>query len=1054
MTPPTPLELPNALVSAILEGSAVLFLGAGASSLARHPRGEKVPTSGDLKNKLSDKFLGGKLKTRSLSHLAEMCISETNLFSVQQFVRDTLLPFEPADHHLIIPSFRWHALVTTNYDLILEKAYTNARNAKQQLVVFTKNGQQIDSRLKTLPNGVRYIKLHGSIDNINDDELPLILAKEQYVRYKKHRTRLFTGFQQIGYEFPIIFCGYSIDDQHIQEILFDLSDNGISRPRYYIVNPDLDEVERRYWESHRISCIDGTFASFLKSLEQAIPEHKRVLSTLAEGDGDSVRVFYRVSRATTSPVLKSFLSSDVDHVCSGMATSTSSPRQFYRGADTGWGPIESQLDVRRRITDNILVDAILADEAERQRLVDLHVIKGAAGHGKTTTLRRVAWEAAHQYERLCLFVREAGSLSAEALCELGELTKTRVFLFVDRAALHADDIHTVIGESLRRKIRLTILTAERDNEWNVRCGILDEYVAQDYPLRNLSEREIRSLLDKLERHESLGHLSMLPYSERVREFIERAERQLLVALHETTLGQPFEEIVKDEFDRLIPEEAKLLYLDICVLNRLSVPVRAGLIARVTGIRFEDFEMRFLKPLEHVVKSHIDRYVGDRMYSARHPHIADLVFQQCLADPEKRFDRLIRIMDGINVDYSSDNEAFRAMIRGRQVRELFSSHELGRRIYDRVLEIVGDDPHAHQQRGIFEMTHPGGNLRRAEESLMRALEIAPYDKSIQHTMGNLKRQQANETGDALLKQKLRQQSKSYLYGQVRGAARTSHGFHTLVLLLVDQLRDLLRSKGTEALDKPSARVVVELVRDIEFHLREGQQQFPDQERLLTAEATFREVLEEDRRAVEVLRTAFEKNPRAEWVGIRLSRRLVERGDISGARGVLTKCARENPGSKAVNFALAKFFIRHGDREERAKVLQLLRRSFSDGDTNFDAQFWFARENFLVGNLQESDKMFSKLGGAVNDPVLRNRIRGFILDESGRVKRFRATVRKREEAYFFATPEAFPRDVFCHASQVADEIWDNVYVGSVLELEIGFSMRGPAARPAVQQARHID
>ena len=99
------------------------------------------------------------------------------------------------------------------------------------------------------------------------------------------------------------------------------------------------------------------------------------------GGTETVRKFYRIANASESAALSNFLSVDVDHVKGNLATDTKAANHFYRGSDNSWGPIESNLDVPRRITDNIIVDAILADEQERQNIVDLHVIKGPAGHG-------------------------------------------------------------------------------------------------------------------------------------------------------------------------------------------------------------------------------------------------------------------------------------------------------------------------------------------------------------------------------------------------------------------------------------------------------------------------------------------------------------------------------------------------------------------------------------------------------------------------------------------------------------------------------------------------
>ena len=1045
MADPILPRLPDTLISAVVSQSAALFLGAGASFGAKHSSGKKIPSAAKLRDELSDKFLGGRLKEKNLSHVADISINESDFVAVQSFVRDQFIMYEPADYHLIIPRFFWHAIATTNYDLLIEKAFEKEKQNKQQLVIFTKNGQRIDTKMKSIQNGLRYIKLHGCIDHIEDTEIPLILAREQYARYYKNRDRLFKTFEQIGYEFTIIFCGYSLDDPHIQTILFDLTDLGINRPRYYFVSPNLDETETRYWEKHRITCIPSTFELFLKSLENTIPEAQRSIPPLIGGGTESIRKFFRVPNPSESEPLKLFLSSDVDHVRTGMATLGTNPKDFYIGADNTWGPIEANLDVRRRITDNIVVDAILTDEQDRRSLVDLHVLKGPAGHGKTTTLRRVAWEASTQYSKPCIFLREEGALIPQRMRELCELSQQRIYLFVDRAALRMYEIHGMIDAFLTSKMPLTIITAERDNEWNVRCGSLDEYVTQIYPLRNLSENEIRELLNRLETHDALGRLAALTYEQRVREFLVYAERQLLVALHEATLGKSFEEIVKDEFDRIVPSEAQTLYLDVCTLNRLGVPVRAGLISRVSGVRFSDFEERFLKPLEHVVKSYFDQYVGDRMYSARHPHIADMVFQLSLVNSEERYEQLVRIIEGMNIDYSSDHEAFRSLIRGRSIGELFSSYELGRRVYEQAKQMVGSDPHVLQQHAVFEMTHPGGSLATAEESLKRALEIAPYDKSIQHTWANLKRVQANDTGNSLLRSKLRRESRNYLKSLTGGDAKTSHGYYTLVLVLLDDLRELLQSKsGKTQFDLTEEKLIADAVKDIELLFRESQQKFPEEERLLEAESRFRDLLEQDGRAQDVLERAFNKNPRSEWIAVRLSRRFMDIGNVTEAREVLLKCASENPGGKGINFAIGRFYQLYGDTDEKSRVILHLRRSFTENDSNFDAQYWYARELFLAGEKDVSDKMFQRLAHSPVSPEVRNKIRGFVLDENREIRQFQSVIRRKEEAYFFADVEGFPQSVFCHASQAFDDDWGKLFVGKSVVLEIGFSMRGPAAR----------
>ncbi len=90
------VEIPEALISAIAEQRAVLFLGAGASKDAIHSRGANIQTGAELRDVLCDRFLGGKVKDRSLSQVAELAINETSLDYVQLFIAEVLKDFEAA----------------------------------------------------------------------------------------------------------------------------------------------------------------------------------------------------------------------------------------------------------------------------------------------------------------------------------------------------------------------------------------------------------------------------------------------------------------------------------------------------------------------------------------------------------------------------------------------------------------------------------------------------------------------------------------------------------------------------------------------------------------------------------------------------------------------------------------------------------------------------------------------------------------------------------------------------------------------------------------------
>jgi hypothetical protein len=191
------------------------------------------------------------------------------------------------------------------------------------------------------------------------------------------------------------------------------------------------------------------------------------------GGTTTLRNRYKVANAPETKELFMFLAEDVDHIRQGMPIAFADPKNFYRGSDDGWGAIAQNLDVSRAITDSLVVDAVLAAEEERSSRVDLFAVKGPAGNGKTIVLKRAAGVAAHDYNKIVLFLRPGGAIRNAAIEEIYRYTQDRVFLFVDRAALLVDELKSLIAFSRAHQVLLTVIVAERDAEWNVRCEALD-----------------------------------------------------------------------------------------------------------------------------------------------------------------------------------------------------------------------------------------------------------------------------------------------------------------------------------------------------------------------------------------------------------------------------------------------------------------------------------------------------------------------------------------------------------------------------------------------------
>lgn len=159
-------------------------------------------------------------------------------------------------------------------------------------------------------------------------------------------------------------------------------------------------------------------------------------------------------------------------------------------------------------------------------------------------------------------------------------------------------------------------------------------------------------------------------------------------------------------------------------------------------------------------------------------------------------------------------------------------------------------------------------------------------------------------------------------------------------------------------------------------------------------------------------------------------------------LLRECLNHNPSSKPVHLDLAKLLASKGETADRTVVLEHLKRSFTEGDANFDAQFWYARELFLIGSA-ECLRIFESLKHAPIDSRARQKVRAFVrrLDDS--IARFEGKVRRSEATYAVIESSAFPSAIFGHISSSLPTHFSACKAGTKVEFGLGFCMEGAGA-----------
>jgi len=476
---------------------------------------------------------------------------------------------------------------------------------------------------------------------------------------------------------------------------------------------------------------------------------------------------------------------------------------------------------------------------------------------------------------------------------------------------------------------------------------------------------------------------------------------------------------------------------VCVLNRLEVPVRAGIISRVHGVPFSDFEARLFKPLEHVVEVRRDPVLRDMLYEARHPLIAQMVFENILLNRAERFDIYVRLLGALNVSYSTDRAAFRHMVRGRVVGELFPDLSEATELYRVAMDVAPDDGYLFQQMAIHEMNRANGNLTTAHGLLAKARELLPRDTSVLHSMAELARRRAGMARAPVERDELRREARE-LAARVRdepdsGAA----GYDTLLKLSLDRLRELLDDSDSTSTDLGAA------IESAEHNLDRGLQRYPGDPTLQAREAELATLLKDQDRVVVALEAAFKSNRRATSVAVQLAQALEARGDDEGAEWVLKEALEANRSDKRINGKLAKQLMK-SESPDIDSIIYYARRSYTDGDDNYDAQFWYAAWCFIRGqteDLQTSVGLFGRLRQLRQSHERRTAIR-WEPTNLGQLQGLGGRIARLETTFGWVTRDGPADDIFFHEAN-SRVSWPSLKRSQRVRFSVAFTLSGAVA-----------
>lgn len=227
--------------------------------------------------------------------------------------------------------------------------------------------------------------------------------------------------------------------------------------------------------------------------------------------------------------------------------------------------------------------------------------------------------------------------------------------------------------STYHKIPVTIIVAARKSEWKNAGG--DSLKPHRYEkkelLEELNNTEIEGILKLLAKYDTsgnlLGRLKTLEFTDQVNEFKLNAKKQLLVAMRETTEGKHFDEIIKDEYEKLKNDNPYSAggYLYVCLLYTYGILTPKNLLQKLTGWYGINFDLnvrsstpRIIIPVEGE-KGFIDSF------RARHQKIAYIIMSQIdeLKDRDAKIERIRSLITAVDIANKKERYVILKLLQG-------------------------------------------------------------------------------------------------------------------------------------------------------------------------------------------------------------------------------------------------------------------------------------------------------------------------------------------------------------------------------------------------------
>lgn len=228
------------IIKANENDSLAVFVGAGVSKTSENNY-LKLPSWDDLINDMKfDLDISDENDYLKIAQLYYLTYGEFIYYSKLKNYFPENIP--PSEIHKLIFELKPHAIITTNWDSILESL---ALNNIYFYETVSSDKDLMKSRLDK-----KIIKMHGDFKSHN-----IVFKEDDYINYKENFPLIENYVKSILSTHTIIFIGYSYNDINLKHIIKWTQSHSNVRPPMYLVTFEDIPSQRKYLENHGITTL-------------------------------------------------------------------------------------------------------------------------------------------------------------------------------------------------------------------------------------------------------------------------------------------------------------------------------------------------------------------------------------------------------------------------------------------------------------------------------------------------------------------------------------------------------------------------------------------------------------------------------------------------------------------------------------------------------------------------------------------------------------------------------------------------------------------------------